>query len=428
MTLLACFTVAGANENNPRSGSAAVAAKESDRSPGAAINGTSPAKQTVRVNAYQKVSVMRIRIIPGGLPVKEYTGALIHFDELKEASSFYDQNRCVVALVKGLSDVQLRADGVRILITRNLPNSVGDLEAKTFPGRFAGRDDKTGLASFTFRQGFSAVTEAGFHLRREIPKLGLSAAMCFVNQPAAQPSPVAEKSQSQFGQARGQPRPVPALRVAVGSFVLDRESRGTLEFPDEDAQVIRDEAPLITSAPAFLDGFLNDDGNGTATFVPVTSIAHAFRFPTLRPTSIAFVENGQGVGVEIELERLGPEPVPYPVNLRFQKWHPDEEVDLDVVKLSSDLMIAQEHPINPNPKRPGWFGSYQGFLGCPKEVGEEIGYLIQVGWRIATDSAEPSFFARPFLIKMKREQDRIVFTTKGIKNANDADAMSAECK
>ena len=85
------------------------------------------AKVRVKATSEQIGSCVRVRVIAGALPVKNVTGAILNRQELPVAEAFFDQNRCVIALLKGWTDAQLRSDQTKILTLRNLPDARGQL-------------------------------------------------------------------------------------------------------------------------------------------------------------------------------------------------------------------------------------------------------------------------------------------------------------
>src|SRR5436190_20256889 len=48
-------------------------------------------------------STVRVRVVCGALPVRQYTGALIHREGLGDAGAIFEQRRCVLANLAGFS-------------------------------------------------------------------------------------------------------------------------------------------------------------------------------------------------------------------------------------------------------------------------------------------------------------------------------------
>ncbi len=465
--LMACFGAVGCKESNSRSSPDLGSDRSSSDFVDPAGLEVGGAKQHLSANAHQIGSLVRVRVIAGGLPVSDYAGALIHIDDLQESKEVYDRNRCVLALIKDRSEDQLKAARTIFRITRNLPDSTGELRSQSWVGMLKGYDPKTGLAIILYNQGVSADLDVGFHLPFRVPDFETASALCFVNSPtqelptetreiaspendppSANPAEARKKetverqlpaNSESAAVSRGPnatqsvrtlpakwipPKTLPPIKVAMGFFARGDGSAGKLTFPDEAPETILDQSPLVTSGPAILQGFLTQGDDGSATLVPVRSIADAFRFPRLTPVSIACEETRARVTVHVKVESADSEPIPWGLEMRMKRLLPGERFVPQATSHRFDIRDGKSEGANPNRGNPGW---YDFSLEFPETEINEIAYLVQLQWRAFSRDASPSLFARPFLVRLQREDGRTTVKTEGIQNLGDL-ARAAEPK
>lgn len=359
-------------------------------------------------------SSVRVRVIAGALPVKNVTGAILDRQELPAAEAFFDQHRCVIALLEGWTEAQLRSEQAKILIFRNLPDERGQTGSHGYPGKLLQFDEKSGIALFSYFQGFSANTDLGFKIDRATPEALQAVALRFGNMDAAEEPPVRSPSDP------ARRATYPAMSVEEGGFHISAQGSGELEFPPGENSGVVDEAPLIAIAPRSLLGFASQTGTNAAGLVRIPPLKIAVQLPTIVPTSATFARPGGGAAqMTLKLERKDGAETLSRVWLRKSVLSPGTKMDL--ATLSEPFS-----PITETPGHDSWLSVNQedntvaANLTAPERRDEEITYLMQVAWAISDSETAPSLFSRPFLVKLAHRAVGMVATTEGINGPSDA--------
>jgi hypothetical protein len=234
--------------------------EKAESEPGVAP-GSSPALPPPQVaTAEQRASSVLVHAVCGNHPAANFTGALLRRDQLDDSGSFFEQNRCVIALFTGWTESQLRSGDATFTVFRNLPNAVGEAESIGYPARLADFDAQTGLATLTYFQGFSANLDVGYSINREPEREGAVHCLRLI-MPAGAFPPLAAPANSSPKIQGGPPLTLEtrlySTSVEVGS------GQGSNAAADGDDSL------LLAGAPAVLDGFLRLANGGVATPVSV---------------------------------------------------------------------------------------------------------------------------------------------------------------
>ncbi|MHA3772930.1 hypothetical protein ACXR0O_15455 [Verrucomicrobiota bacterium sgz303538] len=359
-----------------------------------------------------------MRVISGGLPVRNYTGAILDREEVPEAREFFDTNRCVVTLLKGWTEAQLKSPQTRIVVFRNLPNSQGEAQAGSYPGRLLRFDADSGVAVISYVQGFSADTDIGFKISREPLDAGSHVALRLAsstqNTAADMPHPGIQRPSSPATRA------LPPMKAVSGNF-----ESGTVKFSDKDKdqELIYDETPLVASSPSVLHGFLNDTAEGKADLVSIPPLNLAIKQPSIEPVSVEFSDAANSTTLAISVELRDFERPPSFVALRSSKLSASERQDVASLK----------EPFAPIPggirQTPMSIVDGRGLirfdLTAPRQDGEELTYLLQFAWNATEGEQTPSRSSRPFVVTLTRKLGGVVAATQGIKNLSEGAAEAA---
>jgi hypothetical protein len=365
-------------------------------------------KASTTATAEQIGSSVRVRVIAGGLPVKNVTGAILHREELSESGGAFDNNRCVLALLEGWTEEQLRSEQARFLIYRNLPDAQGELQGNSYAGKLIQFDAATGVAAIAFAQGFSATTDLGFMIDRSPVPAGQAVALRFHTDAAVAPALPSSPERAGFSRTFAPMLPVSA------SFSMEGNAR--LNFPPPGADVISDESALIVTAPRLLRGFAT--GSETARFVPIPPMRLGMEIPTITPVSAAFAEGSSSVQMTVDFELKNVERPPRRLWLRKTKIAAGGTIDLEAFTEPYQPIpgAGQDTPLS----LASGAKQFQTSLAASERFDEESSYLVQLAWQMSETERLPTLSSRPFLVKISRKPSGVVVETRGITNLSSA--------
>lgn len=380
----------------------------------AAVAPPAPPKPLPQASPEQMASVLRVRVVAGGLPVGNFAGALLHRSEVPNEGDYFDKHRCVLAMLKGFTEAQLRGGNGTISVFRNLPSPDGTIKPAAYSGRLAKFDPQTGIAAITYSQGFSAETEVGFKIGRE-PARDLSGiALRFVTAPGEMsPVPVVNPEWGYSSVPPGS-RIFPPMTLVTGAFSATGAGSGAIKFEEYPGKT-GDDSPLVTSSPSVLNGFLRENDGGTATMVPVRPFTAPLGFLTVKPVQVGFREDGgSSVRAQVSVETVGGEKMPR-LYLNMEKLELGRKVDLAALKEP----FATISPSRGRTYPPAAMQKQiEASLPAPSQNGEVVVYMLQLAWREFDEDPGPSRFSRPFLVKLVRNGG-VLATTEDITNLNE---------
>jgi hypothetical protein len=212
-------------------------------------------------------AAVRVRVIAGGLPVRNVAGAILSRRETPNTNDFFDQHRCVLALLQNWTEDQLRNSSTKILIFRNLPDSQGRMRSFSYVGKLQQYDEQSGIAAIAYYQGFSSTTDVGYGINRSASESTQAVALRFQEGPpkvetlSSDPNTPSRKAYS-------------AMPVDEGVFSASPDGSGELQFSAGRSPVDGDETFLIATTPTGLIGFASPAGPKAAKLVRITSTEH----------------------------------------------------------------------------------------------------------------------------------------------------------
>ncbi|MEI8107142.1 MAG: hypothetical protein WCI46_04935 [Verrucomicrobiota bacterium] len=354
----------------------------------------------------QSASTVRVRVASGGLPPQDYTGALLHRDELKEFPAMQGKHRCVLALLKGWTGAQLRGGGCKIFVMRNPLD--GQTVARENPrrARLLQFDEASGLAALDYVESFEAKEDAGYRIERSAFAGGKAAVLRTFSASGAQP-----------------------LDVESGQAEISADSAAILRFPPSEGAAERDAGPAVVAAPATLIGFVGDE-KPAAKVAAVREFKLALETPMLKPTAIGFgVPQGVMAGASATVMKIGiaimtesENPALKPQRAHLYAVDAPQEPDLSAaLGAASGRRIGGKvfETMMPSRMKPN---EWQSRLTAPEKEGEERVYLLQLGWPAFPNDGEDAIFSRPFLVKLRYQDGKVVPTVQGLKNLNERTA------
>ncbi|MGV3533316.1 MAG: hypothetical protein ACO1QR_13175, partial [Chthoniobacteraceae bacterium] len=359
-------------------------------------------EEKVAATREQIGSTVGVRVIAGGLPVTNVTGAVLHREELPPDEPFFDQHRCVAAYLKGWTEAQLKSDQAQIVIFRNLPNQNGQMGCHAYPGKFLQFDEKTGIALFTYHQGFSADTDLGFKIVRETNAPRKAVALRY-GDTANLHGPTSSTTQQSHQLWQ------PPVTVDEGHMDLATAASRKLALPAAP----RADAVLGGTGPASLVGFAsNSEADGTDLVRPA-SFQISFEGPTVTPTNPTFTNSGGSVQMSLGLDRKNGAEDLNRVWILKSAVPAGTKVDLNsYAEPFTALPVAAGQEPTHAPVRVDQTVAVH--LNAPQSANEETSYLVQVGWAPSISDQKPTSYSRPFLVKIARNSVGINATTEGI--------------
>lgn len=353
--------------------------------------------------AEQAASTVRVRVASGGLPPQDFTGALLHRDELKEFFPMQGNHRCVLVLLPGWTGAQLRGAGSRIFIMRNPREGQVAARENLRPAKLLQFDEQSGLAALDYIESFEAKEDAGYRIERQAFTSGKAGLVRTFSASGAQP-----------------------LGVEPGQAEISADSAATLRFPPAEGAAERDAGAAVVAAPATLIGFVGD-GKPTAKVTALRDFKLAWETPILAPTAIGFgaaqgVMAGAGSTVQmvdfaIVTESENPALKPARVNLYAVEAPKEPGLSAALGAGSARLMEGKSlQSLMALPTKPN---EWKGRLAAPGKEGEERVYLLQLGWSAFPNDGEDAVFSRPFLVTLRQQGGTVVPTVQGLKNLNE---------
>lgn len=378
-----------------------------DKKPAASAPATAQPDAKVTATKEQIGSTVGVRVMAGGLPVTNVTGAILHRQELPANESFFDQHRCVAAYLKGWTEAQLKSEQAKIVIFRNLPDPNGQLGSHAYPGKFLQFDEKSGTALFTYHQGFSAETDLGFTIDRETATPLRAVALRYGDT---------ESHQNPLANTPNQPQRqwFPPITVDEGQMDLATAMGGKLAFPPRDP-VSSTDAVLIATGRDSLIGFVSNSGTDNAELVRPPALQVDVQAPTVVPTSATFTNiGGHAARMSLSLERKNGAEVLNDVWILKSTAPASTRTDLKSFAepfkpIPGQVTSPQRLALRPNQ-------TVEVHLEAPSGTPnvQEITHLLQVGWALSSADGQPSLYSRPFLVKVARNGHAIIATTEGI--------------
>ena len=364
-----------------------------------------------KVTPEEMSSTVIVRIVAGGIPPKSYPGAILHRDEVKDIPSLQGTKRCVLAVLSGWNEDQLRNRGCRIFVNRNRTDNAGNIESAGHPAQLLQLDKETGLAALLYVESFDATLEAGYHLDRSPQPPGGTLAVR------------APTSDTGFGAPAGNIQHGPPLVFPAGTFSPVEGNGGKVEFPAGQSGSETEESPSLLAANDKLVGFLTAASSGTGQLVRFDHFKLDIPAPSLNPVSIAFGNKGPGgLAIAITTENSGPKIAGQP-RLRYLDSGDSETTGTQ----PSGPSFQSGSPRQIDPRSLSYLASndgvhWRGNLKLPKEGAAEVTYRLQVGWSQFSNEVEPSFFSRTFTVKLKidAQSNNVIAETEGIDNLNSA--------
>lgn len=359
--------------------------------------------------AEQAASTVRVRVASGGLPPQEYTGALLHRDELKEFPMMQGKHRCVLALLKGWTGAQLRGGSCKIFVMRNPPEGQAAARENLRPARLLQFDEASGLAALDYMESFEASADGGYRIERQAFAGSKAGVVRTFSASGAQP-----------------------LGVEPGQAEISADSAATLHFPPAEGAAERDAGPAVVAAPATLIGFVGDE-KPTAKVATLREFKLALETPMLKPTGIGFgvpqsVMAGAAttemmVGIAILTESENPALKPQRTTL-YAVAAP-KEPDLSAALGAASTRRIDGKVIQTMMASPTKPNEWPSRLAAPEKEGEERVYLLQLGWPAFPNDREDAIFSRPFLVTLRYQGGKVVPTVQGLRNLNERAAAAA---
>ena len=355
----------------------------------------------------QVASTLRVRVKVGGLASKSYVGALLHREEVGSVPGLQGKSRCVLALLSGWSESQLRDPQSIIFIHRNQLNAQGELQEMSYPARVLQFDQQSGLAALGYTEKFSSTLDAGYRIVRESS-----------SGDAAQLVRTWSGSDSSFGVARSRmPRALPPIQFETGVFVTKDGLHGAGQFSRAASEAVPDDSPALVSHPDRLIGFLRPlEKQHAAVLLPVSRFELDLKVPLIELVGIGFGKvQGAKVPISIATKPADGASQPSFLSLRVLSLPPGTTPG-EATRATREP-IDTERVLNLVPgNSQGWRSNLP---APPAEAGEAV-YLLQLGWPAFPESSEPSVFSRPVVVKLRQDKEGVISTVEGAQNLNEA--------
>jgi len=408
---LAVFLCLGACKSKPTSSTSTAppdstpAAAPADKPPAAAPPDKAPVWP--KVTPEQASSTVVVRVVAGGIPPKSYIGAILHRDELADSPSLQGNNRCVLTVLSGWEDAQLRNPACHFFVTRNRTDNAGDMQSSAHAARLLQFDTQTGLATLRYAESFDSTLEAGYHLERSPQATDRTVALRSITDDTAPVNPA-----SAAGVRRGAP-----LVFQTGSYSAVGDGDGNVQFPSSQNGEQPDEGPALIASNDKLIAFVPKTISGRGKLVTFGTFKLDVKVPMLNPVSIAFGKRfTHGVPFVISTEASGPRVIAPQVRLRYLQ--PGESPT--TVPNSTGVPVGNDpHKFQTLNSIDGikWTGS----LPFPDQSGAEAAFLLELAWSPFPEQMTPSLFSRTFTVKLKTDaQQNVVAEVEGIENLNSA--------
>jgi hypothetical protein len=331
-----CLVFCGCKKHSPQPGTTQTSSPPKPIVPAAPEPATQEAGIAVPPSAEQIGSTVRVRVVAGGLPVKDYTGALLHRDAWKSELPISDKFRCVMTVLRGRTEAELRVEGAKFLVYRNLPNATGEPQLRAHTGKLGWFDPQSGVALITYFQGFSQQADLGYSIATGAtpPR---ATALRFLLTPSDQlPEPSYRNSQGTG---------IAPMQLMRGSFTADPRKESMLEFPPHEIINIPDEVPLVTSAPAVLHGFVLQRENEPEAFVPAPQVSEPMKLG-LRATPVkagfTLQKTNGPVEMTVHVEADSGSELPPHYFLRLAKLPSGAKIDLESMKAFEPIETADQ--------------------------------------------------------------------------------------
>ena len=389
----------------------------------------------VKITPEQIGSTLRVRVAFGGLPPRDYAGALLHRDEIANKSAVQGKDRFVLTLLKGWKESLLRNPNGRIIVYRNKVGSQGETVANPFPARLLQFEEKTGWAVLTYLDEFEYSADVGFHLDRTAPAASVGI-LRILSETSPNPAADSDASAPQLppnlppqgngsGSGLGKQRPAgPPFSVDAGSYLAGTEGHGAIRLPPIKASATPAAVHLAIRPPDKLAGLVEEEPAGQGTMTPIGGLLLEIKPVSVTPVSLVFDMNtGGGVQFHLAAQTTPPD---LPLHLGMLVKEGADIVLAEVAKPDADGTfppIAKQglQSLYPDSKTPGqWVGT----LSVPANLGNERTYLVQLSWPLFPESKTASIYGKPFLVKLRRTAQGIYPTVEGL-SAQTAESVVA---
>ncbi len=367
-------------------------------------------------NEYQTRSTVRVRVMAGLLPEKDFTGALLHHDELKGTGTYFDENRCVLALLGEFTESQLGSDKTRIIVIRNLPNESGPATPFGYPGKLIHFDRDTGVAMIRYEQGFAAELDVGFRFGNAPARLESSLAFRFVTAPGQRPVRIENRPLGIGGPFVG----LQKMSLASGNILPGNGEGIRLKFVDGVPGALEDGGALMTDSSNVLHGFFAGK-DGAAKLVPVQSLPVKIQLPeiTLKSVSFSVYPGGAEMGINVgAVERSAMPPTIY---AQSQKLPPDVKPDLDN-EMSWKPFFPRSTYSEALVRSTGDALQFKKSLATPLKDGGSVSYIVRVAWEGFQKDGIPFLKAKPFVVRFSQVGGETKITTEGIAYLNEGES------
>jgi hypothetical protein len=359
-----------------------------------------PASIPKQATAEQSTATVRLVVTIGGLPPRVFTGAILHKDAFGVAASAFEKARGVVALVKGLTEDQLRDRAAQFRISRNLPDTEGEFRERGFSANLIDHDAKSGLTLFSFQTNLNAVADTGYRVAGD-------------DGNSKSGDPIWAEANT-FFPAGLPPGQAPRMRLFIGQYDR-RNSQGALTRPALPEGVILADTALIASGGT-LHGFVDSAGSADEPFVSLSGFDLTRGMSRLRVESIGFGQIESHVPIVIKFGHEGDRPITQGCGLYQRELASGETFELP----KGGPPYAR---INESAIAHGVAGSIAAMLQVPPAGVKEVTHVLQVGWRPFSFYGG-EIYSKPFLVRLKREGNSVAASAEGITNLNEAAAAS----
>jgi len=372
------------------------------------VSSAQPGSKSPPLTATQSNSTVRVQVVAGAIPPRIYAGAMLHRDEVATVPGLQGRNRCVLALLKGWTDEQLRNPLCKIFVVRNNPGIPGQTMATSFAGRLIAYDEQTGLAAIGYTDASNPNTGAGFHLEKDVTP--------------SDPLPIVRGSSGPFSAERPvnrDPGIRPAIRVEAGTFL---PKSGAVQFPPEKPENENDDSPVVLGANGKLIGFLSiEEGANMAKLVSTRDFKLDVKVPRLKLLGIGFgKEIGGQIPILIKTEPEDPKLAPRKVSLATVV-SPDAKIDdQEGQSVPAPIQSTNIIPLTSAASR-----ELRETLAAPQIDGKEIQYVLQLGWSATPGGMNADVFSKPFAVKLANKGGSIVASVTGLPNLTEV-ATSAQ--
>jgi len=362
-------------------------------------------------------STLRVRVAFGGMPPRDYVGALLHRDEIGNKALVQGKQRFVLALLAGWEEAQLRSPSAVFVVYRNKVNTQGNTSARSATAKLLQFDPATHEALLSYSEDFPSAEDVGFHLERPASSPTRFSVLRTEGESGTAPVVPVTPPRPAFPRMPAMPAftRIPAFAVEIGAY--GESGQTAARFSPAAGAVKADETLLAVAQPDRLLGFLPTSPEGSERLVPVAPSVVEVKTPVLKVTEINFGQvRGYGAEFALSVETTPNDLQPAHANLRV--------LASPAISLEEAARPTAEGTFAPIDTRfvttVNWDAgskAWKGTLSMPN-AGEKKSFLCQLSWPLLAQNLSVLGYGQPFLVELENRPGGVYPTVRGLAGAD----------